>query len=263
MENPEKKSQPGQEAPGIAGSYWADKGEPKEKFDVIFGERKVEVKNFSDNPFTEARLIELRRVISDFCKIENGVVFDKIKSIFIDNVQPIDPETGEAINGTSVEKGDGTIKLYPNVLLEGRFHRVSGVSGFDGALLHEFTHALANSEIFDAWVRKFGWTFNSEKIQKVRDLGLLEALRTTPQKDWANLHPEIWKLVRYWEIDNSERCVTDYAKLGPEDDLAESMVAALRVPEVLDPERLKFLKEKFLGSAEKAEAPAVEIKRAT
>ncbi|MEK7080397.1 MAG: hypothetical protein AAB925_01010 [Patescibacteria group bacterium] len=61
---------------------------------------------------------------------------------------------------------------------------------------------------------------------KIREMGNTARL-------WYNVHPE--------------RCINNYARLGPEDDFSESMVAALRKPEILDGERLRFIKEKFLA----------------
>ena len=240
--------------------YWSDKGQPKEQFDIAFGERRIDVANFSDVVLTEDQLFSLGKVISGFTQIKNGECFDKIRSILIDDVQPFDPETKAGVNGMGVEKDDGIIKLYPRAL-EPISHRVEGVSNFEGTLVHEFTHALVGKEISNEWKRRFGWKVNQKKWDKIKRLGLIEELNATPQKDWGNLHPDIFNLVRVWETDEPQRCVTDYAKLGPEDDIAESMVAAVCNPEVLDKRRLFFLQDKFLSDIDEETAPAVDIQK--
>ena len=260
MKNFEQASPPEAETPGISGNYWADKGNPKEQFDITFVGRKIEVANFSDVELAPVQLKELQEVIAEFSKIKDGKAFDKIKSIFIDNNQPVDPETGKGVNGMGAEKGDGIIKLYPRAL-EPVSHRVEGVSNFEGTLIHEFTHALVNKEMLGKWKEAFEWMLDSNKVNEIKKLGLLEKLKTTSQKDWGSLHPNIWKLARVWEVNQPEWCVTDYAKLGPEDDIAESMVAALKNPKILDGARLRFIKKNFLNETKEKESPVVDIKK--
>jgi len=240
--------------------YWAEKGNAKEQFDITFGDRKIDVANFSKTALTEDQLAILQKVIGEFAQIKDGECFDKIKSILIDNVQPIDPETKVGINGMSVEKNDGIIKLYPRAI-EPINHRVKGVSNFEGTMVHEITHALADKETSTEWKRRFGWKVNEEKWDRIKRSGLMEELRVTPQKDWPKLHPNIFEMIRVWEIDEPKRCVTDYAKLGPEDDLAESMVAALCNPDVLDKRRLMFLRDRFLLGINEETAPVVDIQK--
>jgi hypothetical protein len=242
--------------------YWSEKGVPREQFDVLFEGKKVEVANFSETALSKEQLNSLRLIIGEFSRIKNGEVFDKVKSIFIDNIQLEDPETKVGVNGMSVEKDDGIIKLYPRAL-ENIPHRVKGVSNFDGTLIHELTHALVDPETRKRWKNKFGWKKNEEKeaklLDKLGELGIsVEELYEMPQKDWAKLG--LWEFIRIEEVDKPQRCVTDYAKLGPNDDIAESMVAAMTTGD-LDSERLKFLKHYYLSNTGEELLPKVEIQK--
>jgi len=64
----------------------------------------------------------------------------------------------------------------------------------------------------------------------------------------------------YYKNEAPERCVSDYAKNNPEDDICESIVAFLLNPEVLDKERLNFLKNQLLRKETKPEEVSL-IKR--
>jgi len=260
MDNLKSYSERGREVSWQDSPYWSDKGNPKEQFDVAFEGRRLEVANFSDVSLTKDQLEELQRIIAEFSQIKDGEVFDKVKSICVDNLQPIDPETKEGVNGMGAEKDDGIVKLYPRAL-KPISHRVEGVSNFAGTVIHELAHAVETSETQVEWRERFEWLLNSDKIGELRKLGLMEKLKSTPQKDWVNLHPDIWNLVRFWTIMQPERCVTDYAKLSPEDDFAESMVAALRNPDLLDSQRSRFLKNNFLSNVKEATAFKVDIQR--
>lgn len=259
--NPEKLSSENKAEAGWQDKpYWAEKGTPKEQLDILFEGRKVEVANFSETALSKEQLNSLRLIIGEFSKIKNGEVFDKVKSIYIDNVQPQDPETKEGMNGMSVENDDGIIKLYPRAL-ENIPHRVKGVSNFDGTLIHELTHALVNKEIKDRWKTKFGWSVDTVKMNKLERSGLKDKLLNTPQVDWENkFGKDVWEKARIWKIDKPQKCVTDYAKLGPNDDIAESMVAAMTTGD-LDSERLKFLKHYYLSGMGEQTLPAVHIQQ--
>jgi len=251
------EKQPESEPVARDNSYWADKGQPKDRLEVAFGDRRIEISNYSDIKLSADQLKELEKVIAEFSQINNGVALEELKSVFIDNEQPVDPEHKDGLNGMGIENNDGIIKLYPRALKSIQ-HRVKGVSNFEGTLIHELTHVLAAKTSLDKeWAQKFGWEQNQEKIEELQRIGLMDKLWTTPQKDWSSLHPDIWNLVRVWENDHPERCVTDYARRGPEDDLADSMVAAMRNPEILDEERFKFLRERFLKDVDEDNLPEV------
>jgi hypothetical protein len=74
------------------------------------------------------------------------------------------------------------------------------------------------------WEKRFGWKWLKEAI-------------TLPGG-----------LVTRFEIEDPSRCVTDYAKLEPDEDICDSMVAAMRRPEILDKERLETLRQAFPGA---------------
>ena len=173
-------------------TYWAEKGEPKEAFEVLVGEKKVEVCNFTDVALLPEQLRELEDVVKEFSQLGNGVVFDRVRFILIDNNQLFDQEFKEGINGMGVERGDGIIKLYPRAL-KPIGHRVPGVSNFAGTLIHEFSHALVGAKFYKEWQEEFGWVQDKGKLGKLKRLGLLEEIAETQQKNWEKLHPNIFR----------------------------------------------------------------------
>lgn len=249
--------------------YWSDKPNPKEQFDIVFEGRKIEVVNFSDVGLTPEQLAELQTIISQFSQIKDGAVFDKIKSIYVDNVQPVDSELPEGVNGRSVESEDGIVTLYPRAL-QPIPHRVEGVSNFKGTIIHEFAHSIEDSETKERWEQAFGWTVDQEKMKELERTGLKEKLEMTRSRDWGKLsqyYPgvDIEKLTRVWKIKEPKRCINDYAKLSPDDDFCDSFVAAMAEtgsePKKLDYKRWIFMKSRFLSKIDSATASAVDIQR--
>lgn len=210
--------------------YWQEKGLPKEQFEIKFGDRKIDVYNFNQEGLNPTHMEELKKVIQLFSQIKDGSVFDKIQYILLDDKQPIE-QTGEKRNGQGV-MGDSAIKLYP-AALEAKSHRVKPASNFEGTLIHEITHSLQDADIQEKWSKKFGWEYvDSEESKSVL------------------------------KVKNPKRCITDYAgAIHPSEDICESMVAAFVAPDILDPERLKFLQKEFLGETDVTEMPEVKIQR--
>lgn len=204
-------------------SEWQEKGLPKEQVEISFGNRKIDVYNFNQEKLSPEQLDELRKVIQSFHRINGGVVFDKIRYILISDKGQIDPVIDKEQNGAGAMQ-DRAVKLYP-VAMESGAHRVKSASNFEGTLIHEFTHSLQNVEILHEWQNTF-WDY----------------------VDLGKGKPSILK------VKNPEKCISDYAWVkNPSEDICESMVAVLTDPDSLDPERLKFLKEKFFTDTDSSE----------
>lgn len=200
--------------------YWQEKGLPQEQLNVQLGDANIEVYNFGG--FLEQRHIdELKQVMAIFSRIQEGKVFKKINYILVDNARPINPNNDEEYRGYGA-RGDKAIKIYPRAVSAEQF-RIQGVSNLEGTLIHEFAHVFGNdTEFSNKWRQKFLW---KERAQPKR------------LSDGSTL---------VFESEHPERCVTSYASLDPKEDICDSVVAALEKPELLDPERLRFLKETLL-----------------
>lgn len=223
--------------------YWQEKGLPIEQIKVNIGNRKLNIYNFYEK-LTDRHLKDLERVLREFSCIEDGRIFDEIKFILIDNKRKIITERhleknlGEEKHGESRPKCK-TIEIYPRGM-EFTSFRINGVSKFEATLIHELSHSIPDIKPFfyNEWIKKFRWEIR----------GVIE--------DGTERYGK-------WECEHPEKCVTEYAKYAPEEDISESMVAALRNPKILDPERLQFLKDNLLIKIKEQKLSEIEAKRLT
>ena len=200
-----------------------EKSEIQEQIIIQIGNTALEIYNFG-NLLEKRHIQELEQVVKMFAHIQDGRVFQKVKYILIDNTQHRNIKTDEELNGYSNAENDNSIRLYP-AGMQFSSHRIKTASNFEGTLIHEFSHSLAN-DFKNEWFRekKFNWAF--DKFGKEYLGGITQYYNKQPDK-----------------------CVSDYACLSPKEDFCESMVAALKMDKTLDPERLKFIKEKVLNSS--------------
>lgn len=201
--------------------YWTKKGIPNEQISIKIGEINLEVYNFSAK-LQDKHIEELKRAIKDLNKIQNGIIFKNIKYILIDDKQAKNPRTGENLNGYSRAECNA-IQIYPEGL---RFipHRIKEASNFEGTIIHEFAHNL-NLDVFNKWRQEFGW----KDLDKPKQLS--------------------GGAFQYHVLDDPKRCVSDYAVFEPQEDLCESLVAALRSPGILDSQRAEFINRLFQKDA--------------
>ena len=217
-------------------AYWQEKGPPNEQLELTIGDNRLSIYNFGEK-ITDRHLTELERVVREFSQIEGGKIFNNVRYILIDNERKLNLEKNldEEQNGEA-PSGDKAIKLYPRGMELGS-HRIEGASNFEGTLIHEFSHLIPDipgSNFYSDWINKFGWKM------EITDSGIF--------KRWYNKDPD--------------KCPSKYANYAPEEDICESMVAALRNPGILDPERLQFLKDNLITKIEKMEVAEVDIRGA-
>jgi hypothetical protein len=195
---------------------WCDKT-VQEQIVITVGTVSLEIFNFGES--LEAwQLEQIQTAIRDYSQLRNKKVFETVKGILIDNEQPLNPHTGKELNGWAGK--DGAIKLYP-AALRAVPHRVAGVSNLEGTVIHELSHNLG-TDFENRWRKEFGW----ESVE-------------TPEQLPGGAY-------RYERNKESERCITDYAQVNAAEDVCESMVGALRNPDMLDPARLNRIKEELL-----------------
>lgn len=197
--------------------YWRTKGLPREQFVVKTPKGTLHIFNFNPKALSDEQLRELLETVSSFLNVKGGLLFEKVEFVLIDDLQVINPNTGEDGNGYGLQAAKA-IQLYPRALADIP-HRVSHVSNFQGTLIHEFTELLTN-EIQKEWKEKF-----------FRDA---EFPITLPGGTQTIEIP----------IDKS-RCVTQYATYRVRDDISDSMVALIKQPNLLDKEKLRLLKDRL------------------
>ncbi len=198
--------------------YWLNK-QPRERVTFIIGDRTLDLFNF-EGELTSEQLDQIEKVIKDYASLSTPKVFERVTAIVIDDQQPINPHTGTPMNGYG-EQG-GAIKLYPSAL-QSVGHRVPGVSNLEGTVIHELSHSLG-TDFQNRWAREFDWAMLDEP----------EILPGGAQKNY--------------QVSEPNRCVTEYAQVNPAEDICESMVAALRNPDILDSQRLQRIRETLMPS---------------
>ena len=219
---------------------WIEKGIPKEQITVEINGSRMELYNFSDR-LEDRHIEDLTSVLEDFATIENGdITREKVKYVLIDDERLVNPQTGGEMNGYSSAE-EKAIKLYPRAL-EDVPHRVESASNFEGTLIHELGHRV-DTKFANAWQQRFNWT----------QLDIPEALPGGAHK--------------YYSVEDASRCPTEYAQINHNEDICESLVAALRDKDNLDPERLEALQEGLFGDSDQDQSiedqSTILIKRKT
>ena len=211
--------------------YWKEKGQPVEQLTIQTWYWNLELYNFSES-LTQKHLSQLQNIIKIFAQMKEKSPLFNVKYILIDNIDKPNPYDNSSINGYFLRK-ENAVELYPNWITFDP-HRVKWVLNFPGTVIHELSHGFS-AEVQNNWKNTLGWY-------------LLDKSISAPS--WLSLH--------YWNNETS-RCVSDYAKYSPDEDLCESMVAAILNPDILDFERLEFIKDNILGVS--ISQPEITIKR--
>ena len=194
--------------------YWCGKESPSEQY-VLETDRDIRlgVYNYGDS-LEQRHLDELAGVVKLYAPIRGGAVLRAINYIVIDNLDYPNPQTGEPTNG-QFRQMERSIVMFPSGLTF-EPHRVAKTSNFTGTLIHELSHGIG-VDFLRKWIEKFKWH-----------------LRTQAGRLPGGMADENY-------CEEPERCVTDYARFNPGDDICESVVAALTDPGCLDAERMQFL----------------------
>ncbi|TRZ77274.1 hypothetical protein D4R87_03090 [bacterium] len=198
--------------------YWKEKGLPHEQIIIETSVGNLEIFNFGDS-LEQRHFDELQQIVKVLATINKGELLKAIKYLLIDNVQLLNPNSGEETNGKSTGSyNTRTLKLYPRGI---KFmqHRIPTASNFSGTLIHEFTHTITDN-FKNEWIKEFGW-------HELKEPKLLHDNR------------------QYYETENPQNCVSDYALYSPDEDICESMVAYITHFEKLDPHKKEFLESRL------------------
>jgi len=199
--------------------YWKNKGKPKEQISLKIDGYLIDIYNWREG-LTEEEIKTINSVLRLFLKIANGEAVKNSRYILIDDVQKINPYSGKEQNGERQGYSNNTTILYPNAFRQ-ISHRVEDVFNLEGTMIYELTHGITD-KIINEWKEEFGWKEASSP-------------RVCPGG-----------AIVYFEVEDPSRCPTKYATFNPGDDIADSMVVALKNPEILDKGRYEFLKNTFL-----------------
>lgn len=217
---------------------WQEKGDPTEQIDITIGDHKISLYNFGESLEVQ-HLEELKHALENISKISNGKLLKRVKYILINNVSKFNPQSEENFRGQGAGEMQA-IEIFP----EGRelmpYGRIEGVSNFEGILIHEFSHSIRKMDMdfINAWQKKF-WKYveDIDKRRKMKDV----------------------KYAFQYDPIDPKKCVSKYAETTPDEDICESIVAAILNPDALDPEKLEIIRKKLLG-VEK-DIPQVQLAR--
>lgn len=194
---------------------------PREYFVVSTEVGNVGVFNFSE-PLKEKHIEELKKVFEIFDGFKEKSPLKTFKYIFLKNENSQTKlSTGEEMSGyANTQTGLLTVFLEGQKLTP---HRIPEVSNFKGTLIHDLAHGFS-PELFQSWQEKFGWVLTEDKDK--------------------------WAKSIFYENNQQEKCINEYAKTSPQEDFCESVVAAIVAPQRLNPEKLEFFKENIFGNGE-------------
>lgn len=201
--------------------YYKQLGQPKEyiQFRLSCG-KTVEVYNWL-RPLTNTEVRAIENVLTTFAGFAGGDALKATQFIFIDPTVTENPNMARRQRGHSAPM-NGVTLFGP--ALEDLEYEISGVRRLEAVLIHELAHKLA-AAIEPQWQLQFQWSAH-------------------PPKGWVCAEPH--------------RCITEYAKILPIDDICESVVGLLRAPTTLDPERKNFLDRSFSRSIPEVLSPVIE-----
>ncbi len=216
---------------------WQEKGIPHEQLNVRVGELNIDVYNYGQN-LTPEQIAEIQQTLGALAQIPLPDRLKEVKYIVISDQENYNHKNNENMRGLA-RRGQQMFVLYPRAM-SSEPHRIPNTSGFKGTVIHEFGHTFQQDGTFlQDWKKTFGWEYLPDD-----------------QVDWSKEVP------KRTVVADPARCVSDYARFEAEEDICESLVAAISNPEVLDPERLKFIQDRWLKQPH-ASAPEVQIEHKT
>jgi hypothetical protein len=202
---------------------------PKEQIELTDGNHEITIYNYGVD-LEQRHLDEIQEVLGIFAGIRDGIAFQHLRYLVIDDDQPINPKNGELQNGSGPVHTD-RIALYPAAFRDMPSKVTPKTSHLKGTLTHEITHGLTDEFVLESNDTKDKYFINQWiKIGKWK----IGELRTLPGGSVS---------ARYTE--EPERCVSEYAKFDQDEDMCESMVANVFDPEILDEEKRAALQQNF------------------
>src|SRR3989344_9571385 len=180
--------------------YWEKKGLPKEQIELTDGIHSLTLYNFQEMPISDLQLEKIQGILQVFATIKEGIIFDEVKYILLDDVQGMNDKSGEPTNGYGPANSNA-VTLYPNALRDVRNRVTDKVTNLEGTLAHEMTHGFPGmifegEMFFNIWTKLIGWRISEER-------------RVLPGG-----------AISIWETDFS-KCVNEYAQSDPEEDICE------------------------------------------
>jgi len=180
----------------------------KEKFTINTPFWKKEIYNFN-NKLTKENLVDIEEVFNMFDSFENKEPLEDIEYIIFDNEEKENPNDLSKQNWeyNHIKK---YVNILPNAFLQNN-HRIWDFSNLKWTLIHEISHAFSMKTI-DKFSSKF----------------------------WNYIKKE-WKNIQQMRVKNPEKCISEYAKINPNEDLSESIVWYLMDQVKLDINRKDFI----------------------
>lgn len=201
---------------------WRKKGPPKERVDLTINDQTFSTFNFGSE-LSAGEIEALRLMVAVMSQIPNNYTFT---NILINDEDKTNNYTGQNMLGEGYPEARA-FEVSLRARKEQQFRGQPGVSAFLGTVLHESAHSFVNNgydvSTINAWIKELNWRF-------------IPAESTTRT---------VGGFPQSYLPDDPAKCVSEYAAFAPNEDFCESFVAALLFPERLDPDRLRFIEERF------------------
>lgn len=201
--------------------YWREKGEPLEQLKVENGSNVIDIYNFSAEFELGKEYIEQIEIVMQFFAEHFPQVFERCKTILIDDKQrksAYGDEDKFPFNGEMKYEWK-TLILYPNAM-KSTSHRTGVVDHFSATLTHELTHFFSK-ELLEEWQKYYQW-------EKVDESDLEWVLRPNPSnpsvKSLYNKKNNQLAFEGMSPVQPSEEFVGEYAMLNASEDICESNV---------------------------------------
>lgn len=221
--------------------YWRKKGQPNEQIEFYVGGQPITIYNYNKNkPFTDSHTERMKKTFSELSS-RFPKILDEIRWVIIEDAYHAsrfgDPDTFP-LNGRSA-------KDWHSFILEARGmelgpHRVKATSNFEGTLVHETTHLIVDN-FQQEWLKISEWPYTFDYPDEFES-------RPTPDGTRKTLfNKKTGEMVPHPRFPlQPNQCVNYYARIHPDEDICESMVAYIYDPDLLQrisPEKFNILQK--------------------
>lgn len=219
--------------------YWREKEQPQEELEFDVNGKPITLYNFcKDQLISNEHISRLQQSIK-LLSSHFPQALGNIRWILIDDTEQTslygNPEKFP-LNGQARKEWQMFRFLRRGMQLMP--HRIAKVSNFEGTFVHEASHLIQDDFLKD-WFELFQWEWCQDHMDQWE-------FRTPPDGSKKRLYNKVTrKMAPQAQFPlQPEKCINYYAKLSPEEDICESIVAYIYDPELLktiSPEKFEIL----------------------
>lgn len=219
--------------------YWREKGQPQEQLEFDVNGKPITLYNFcKDQLISNEHIFRLQQSIK-LLSSHFPQALGNIRWILIDDTEQTslygNPEKFP-LNGQARKEWQMFRFLRRGMQLMP--HRIGKVSNFEGTFVHETSHLIQDDFLKD-WFELFQWEWCQDHMNHWE-------FRTPPDGSKKRLYnKETGEMAPQAQFPlQPEQCINYYAKLSPEEDICESIVAYIYDPNLLknvSPDKFEIL----------------------